>query len=281
MSGSIRLAGHLGLSAPERPLLAHLGRSIDPLDQIDALADHGFRGVQDLFLKLRPVEEQAAMAQRMADRGMTLSSFGGDPMHWNTPLWSALDEVGRDQIAASFVASCSVTKKFGPSGAVCVAAIDPARTRKDQMAAMIENLKRQGEAASRAGLTLLVEPIAPARIAGLLLDRLEHGVEIVEAVAMPSVRLLFDIGHVSMMGHDVMSALADCRDYIGLIQAADVPGRIDIGLGQLDWAAICCQIIGQDYDGLVELEYEPVEQTAQGEARMIARVHQTLGTLMQ
>lgn len=276
MNGALRLAGHLGLSAPDRPLLAHLGRSVDPLDQIDALADNDFHGVQDLFLKLRPVDEQAAMAQRMAQRGMTLSSFGGDPMHWNAPLWSAQDNAGRDQIDASVAASCTIAERFGPTGAVCVAGIDPERTQEAQLAVMIENLKRQGEAASRAGLTLLVEPIAPARIAGLLIDRLEHGVAIVEAVAMPSVRLLFDIGHVAMMGHDVVWALADCRNFIGLIQAADVPGRVDVGLGQLDWAAICDQIVQQGYTGLFELEYEPVDPTAEGEAQMLARLRQML-----
>lgn len=276
MIGPLRLAGHLGLSAPDRPLLAHLGRSVSPLDQIDALADHGFCGVQDLFLKLRPVDEQAAMAKRMAQRGMTLSSFGGDPMHWNTPLWSAQDDAGRSQIDASVAASCAIAERFGPTGGVCVAGIDPAQTRDAQLAAMIENLKRQGQAASRVGLTLLVEPIAPARIAGLLIDRLEHGVAIVEAVAMPSVRLLFDIGHVAMMGHDVVSALADCRNLIGLIQAADVPGRVDIGLGQLDWAAICGQIVQQGYTGLFELEHEPVDPTADGEKQMLTRLRQIL-----
>ena len=266
------IGGHLGLSSPDRPMLAHLARSTNSLDQIDALADHGLRGVQDLFLKLRPPAEQAAMAQRMSARGLALSSFGGDPMHWNKPLWSTQDEAGRDALRASVADSIELVARFGGGGAVCVAGLDEQRPRPAQLAAMTENLKRHAEQAARGGLTLLVEPIAPSRISGLLLDRLEDAVEMVRAVAMPSVRLLFDTGHVAMMGHDVPAAFASCVSETGLIQFADIPGRVDPGLGELDWPAILRQIEHQHYRGMIELEFEPADATATGETQMLTRL---------
>jgi hydroxypyruvate isomerase len=141
-----------------------------------------------------------------------------------------------------------------------------------QLAAMTENLKRHAEDAARAGLVLLVEPIAESRIPGLLVNRLEDGLAMVRAVAMPSVRLLFDTGHVAMMGEDVPAALAACGDAIGLLQLADIPGRVDPGLGDLDWAAIARAIGETGYQGLVELEFEPVDRTAAGEAAMLSRL---------
>ncbi|HUD90347.1 hypothetical protein [Sphingobium sp.] len=69
-----------------------------------------------------------------------------------------------------------------------------------------------------------------------------------------------------------MSALAACRDVIGLIQIADIPGRIDPGLGQLDWPAILRQIVEQGYEGLLELEFQPVNPSAAGETAMLARL---------
>ncbi len=270
---TLRLAGHLGLSAPDRPLLAHLARSVDPLDQIDALAEHGFAGVQDLFLKLRPVGEQAALAAHLARRGLVLSSFGGDPLHWNRPLWSAEDDAGREAARASVAQSIELAARFGGTGAVCVAGLDPDRPRSAQLAAMTENLKRHAEEAARAGLVLLVEPIAESRIPGLLVNRIEDGLAMVRAVAMPSVRLLFDTGHVAMMGEDVPAALLACGDAIGLLQLADIPGRVDPGLGHLDWAAILRAIGEAGYRGLAELEFEPVERTAEGEAAMLTRLN--------
>lgn len=270
------VAGHLGLSSPDRPMLAHLARSTSPLDQLDALADHGFRGVQDLFLKVRSPAEQAAMADRMAARSLALSSFGGDPMHWNKPLWSTQDDVGRDALRASVAASAELATRFGGGGAVCVAGFDDQRPRPAQLAAMTENLKRHAEEAARSGLTLLVEPIAPSRIPGLLLDRLEDAVDMVRAVAMPSVRLLFDTGHVAMMGHDVPAAFAFCASDTGLIQFADIPGRVDPGLGELDWPAILHAL--RDYEGMIELEFEPADPSTGGEMQMLTRLR-ALGIL--
>ena len=270
------VAGHLGLSSPDRPMLAHLARSTSPLDQLDALADHGFRGVQDLFLKVRSPAEQAAMADRMAARSLALSSFGGDPMHWNKPLWSTQDDVGRDALRASVAASAELATRFGGGGAVCVAGFDDQRPRPAQLAAMTENLKRHAEEAARSGLTLLVEPIAPSRIPGLLLDRLEDAVDMVRAVAMPSVRLLFDTGHVAMMGHDVPAAFAFCASDTGLIQFADIPGRVDPGLGELDWPAILHAL--RDYEGMIELEFEPADPGTGGEMQMLTRLR-ALGIL--
>ena len=270
MSGRWPIGGHLGLSSPDRPMLGHLARSTSPLDQLDALADHGFRGVQDLFLKVRRPAEQAAMADRMAARSLALSSFGGDPMHWNKPLWSTQDEAGRDALRASVAASAELAVRFGGGGAVCVAGFDDQRPRQAQLAAMTENLKRHAEEAARSGLTLLVEPIAPSRIPGLLLDRLEDATEMVRAVAMPSVRLLFDTGHVAMMGHAVPSALASCAAEIGLLQFADIPGRVDPGLGELDWPAILHAL--RDYAGMIELEFEPADPSTAGEMQMLVRL---------
>ena len=103
-------------------------------------------------------------------------------------------------------------------------------------------------------------------------DRLEDAVEMVRAVAMPSVRLLFDAGHVAMMGHDVPAAFASCASETGLIQFADIPGRVDPGLGELDWPAILRQIEHQHYRGMIELEFEPADATATGETQMLTRL---------
>ena len=271
-----RLAGHLGLSSPATPLLMHSARSAGSLDQIDALADHGFAGVQDLFLKLRAPVERAAMAERMATRGLALASFGGDPMHWNTPLWSSDD---RNALDESVAASVQVARDFGGAGAVCVAGIDPDRGVSAQIAAMADNLNRVAEQAAEARLTLLVEPIAPQRIAGMLLDRLDAAEEVVRRVDRPSVRLMFDIGHIAIMGHDVAKALAGCRDIIGLVQATDISKheRVTPEHGTLNWLEIGDALTHIGYKGLIELEFEPRASNAADEAAMLDSVATTVG----
>lgn len=272
MTRAVHFAGHLGLRGPDRPLLAHSARSTDPLDQIDALAENGFTGVQDLFLKLRPPAEQAAIGRRLKERTMRLTSFGGDPLHWNKPLWNRDDAESRALLQASVDGSIAAEHLAGGGGAVCVTGVDPKQSRAAQVAAMIENLKHFADIAARGNLTLLVEPVAAQWIPGLLVDSLEDGAAIVRAVDNPSVRLLFDIGHVWMMGHDILPALDAHWDSIGAIQAADMPGRVDLGAGELDWVAILAGIAARGHAMPIEIEHEPQDASVEGETRLIERL---------
>lgn len=278
--GPIAFAGHLGLASMDAPLLAASGRSPAPLDQIDALADRGFAGVTDIFLKARPVAEQRAMGRRMAERGLAMGSFNGDPAHWNTPLWSRTDDAARTAIAESIAGSGAVAERMGGGFAICVAGHDPARSTAAQLAGMAENLKRVADDAAARGVVLLVEAVAPQWITGLLVQRAADAEAMVRAVDHPAVRLCFDIAHIGMTGEDVLAALDRSRDILGMVQAADLPGRTDIGLGTLDWRAIFGRLRGFGYAGLVEVEHIPAEQTAEGERRLVERlaaVQQAMG----
>jgi hypothetical protein len=100
-----RFAAHLGLRAPDLPLLLHLGGSADPVVQIDLLADLGFAGVQDNYLTLRTPEEQTRIGETIARRGLAMGSFVHDPLNWNQPCWSgdgeALDRAFETSLAAA------------------------------------------------------------------------------------------------------------------------------------------------------------------------------------
>ncbi|MDD3799902.1 MAG: TIM barrel protein, partial [Novosphingobium sp.] len=94
----------------------------------------------------------------------------------------------------------------------------------------------------------------------------------VRAVDSPAVRLLFDVGHLTMMGEDILPALAAHWDIIGGIQVADIPGRVEPGAGTLDWIAILGAIADRGYAGLVEVELLTEEDSAAGEARLVGNL---------
>jgi len=268
----VRLAGHLGLRGPERPLFRHSARSIDPLDQLERFADLGFAGVQDNFLKLRPPAEQARMGRRMADLGLDLGCFANDPAEWNLPLWNGDDPAAAAMLRRNVESSIAAAARVGGGDAVCVTGYDPSRPRGVQIAAMIDNLRRFAEPARKGGLRLLVEPVADLWVPGLLVNNLADATAMVRAVDSPSVRLLFDVAHVRMTGEEIVPALAGCWDIVGGIQAADVPDRTDLGTGELDWPAILGWIADRGYTGLVEIEHEPAEDSMEGETRLVERL---------
>lgn len=268
----MRYSGHLGLRGPDTPLFRQSVGSADPLLQIDFLAGLGFAGVQDGFIKLRPAAEQARIGAALAHHGLAMGSFTNNPGHWNTPLWSRSDEEARALLRADFDASIAMAALTGAKTANCVTGLDPDRSPALQRAGMIENLKALADEAAAHGMTLGIEPVAQGWIPGLLIDRLDDALAVINGVNHPAVRLIFDFGHIQMSEGNAEAELNRVWDYVGAIQLADSPGRIDLGAGTLDWPSIFKSIRARNWSGLLEIEHMPMDETAEGEARLLSRL---------
>lgn len=137
---------------------------------------------------------------------------------------------------------------------------------------MIDNLRRLADRAAEGGCILCVEPVAAAWIPGLLVATLADALHVVHTVAHPAVKLLFDIAHVQTSEGDVLSRLRACWSDVALLQAADTPGRRDLGSGELDWPAILRFVREQAYAGLIEIEHLPAEDSAEAEHQLLRRL---------
>jgi len=274
-----RYTGHLGLRGPDAPMFAKSAASTDPVDQIDFLADLGFAGVQDIYLKLRPRRTQERMASRMARRGLAMGTFNMAPAQWRTGVWTSDDAAARTLLRDELATAVAAADRAGGGAAVCVGLHDESRPREVQRAIMAEHLKRLAEPAQKAGLMLLVEPVAAAYLPGFLIDRQADAVALVRAVDSPMVRLLFDTGHVQTSEGEVLENLKACWDLVGGLQAADTPGRRDVGAGEIDWRPILRWIKDQGYAGLIELEHEAQDPGADGEQRLVERLRAIEATI--
>ena len=277
MGWTLRYTGHLGLRGPEAPLFRHSARSADPFDQIDRLADLGFAGVQDNYAAFRTPEEQARVAAQAARHGLAMGSFVHDPAHWDQPCWSVEDAEARAALDAALTHSLETAQRIGATVITCVTGRDPHADLLRQRTAMAENLRRAGDRAARAGVKLCVEATAAAWLPGMLVDSLDTAIAIVRAADHPAVRLMFDTGHVAMDGADILTAYRGAQGLIGAVQLADMPrdgsvGRIDVGGGRTDWVPFLNAVRADGYDGLFEIEHEPETDSAEGEARLIARL---------
>lgn len=276
----MRYAGHLGLRGPDVPLFRHSARSPDPVDQIAFLAEQGFAGVQDNFLKLRPISDQERIGAALARHGLQMGSFNNNPRAWNRPLWSTADENARAELARDLDESVAAAARTGGQHLTCVTGMGPragnpsadAARHQAELQTMVDNLGRLADRAAAAGCTLCVEPVAAAWIPGLLVATLEEALHVVRTVAHPAVKLLFDIAHVQMSEGDVLARLHACWREVALVQAADTPGRRDIGSGELDWPAILRFLQSQAYPGLIEIEHMPADDSAPGESELLRRL---------
>lgn len=277
MGRTLRFTGHLGLRGPDRPLFRHSARSTNPFDQIDFLASAGFAGVQDNYAALRSPQEQEEVASHAARLGLAMGSFVHDPLGWNQPRWSATDSEGRDHLATSFAYTLETGRRIGGRIITCVTGLDTAKPRAEQQHAMIENLRWAGDLAGRDGVVLCVEATSPRWLPDMLVEQFADAIAIVKAVNHPAVRLMLDVGHVAMNGDDPAEAITRARGLIGALQLADMPtgetpGRIDVGGGTLDWAAVLRAIGDVGYDGMLEIEHEPEIDSKRGETLLLTRL---------
>ena len=268
----MRYATHLGLLAPDAPMFRHSARSVALEEQIAYLAGIGFAGVQDNFLKLRTIDEQERIGRAAEQHGLEVGSFNNNPLTWDQPLWSATDDASRTRLERDLTDSIAAARRTGARRAVCVTGRDPLRSHSEQIGVMADNLARFADHAARADVILHVEPVTSTRFPQLLVNSLDDALAIVRAVDHPAVRLQFDIAHVAEQDGAAFERLRDCWPLVGLVQAADLPGRVDLGAGTLDWPLILRWIRSQDYAGLIELEHLPLEDSAAGEQRLLERL---------
>jgi hydroxypyruvate isomerase len=270
----LRYAAHLGLAAPDAPQFRCSARSAGIDDQIAWLADLGFAGVQDNFLKLRTRDEQLRLARALGRHGLAMGSFNNNPASWDRPLWSATDAASRAELERELESSLELAALTGARSAVCVTGRDPARAQSAQLSAMADNLRRLADRAARAGFVLCVESVAAERFPQLLVNGIHDALEVVHAANHAAVRLQFDVAHVEMHDGGAFAHLQRCWRDVELVQVADVPGRVELGAGTLDWVAILRWIRARGYRGLIELEHEPVAPGVAGERALLERLRE-------
>ena len=134
----MRYATHLGLLAPDAPMFRHSARSVGIEDQLAYLAELGFAGVQDNFLKLRSVDEQERIGRCAEQHGLTVWLVQQQSQSWDRPLWSGTDDASRAQLGHDLADSIATAQRSGARGAVCVAGRDPSRRQAEQIGAMAE-----------------------------------------------------------------------------------------------------------------------------------------------
>jgi hydroxypyruvate isomerase len=264
-----RYAPHLGLIAPDAPLFLESAGSADPVAQIEYLASLGFSGVEDNYLKLRPPETQARMGAALSRHGMAMGCFVNNPMHWNTSLWGEAGDDARARLDRDLEDSIAAASRTGGQIVTVVSGLNPAAPAAYQRATMAENLKRLGDVAEKAGLVLAVETVDARRWPGMLLRHIADAYAVVKAANNAAARLVFDIGHIHPMDGDVTTNLHACWDKIAVIQAADIPGRLELGSGELNWVNLFRIIRDKGYTGLIELEHLLSQPGLAGEQAML------------
>jgi len=193
-----------------------------------------------------------AVRQALDETGLTLAGILCEPI---APL-------GNPEAHSFFLdgvrTSLEAARQLGARAMIAQAGdFQPGVARAAQHAAIVKVLREAARIIEGSGVRLALEPLND-RVdhPGYYLTSTEEGLDIVDEVARPEVKLLYDIYHAAVMGEEI-EVLKGRLDRVVHIHLADTPGRGEPGSGRLDYADRLEWLAEQGYDGLIGLEYKP------------------------
>jgi hydroxypyruvate isomerase len=118
-----------------------------------------------------------------------------------------------------------------------------------------DTLNRIADLGAEHGVTFMIENLnLPVDHPGVPFARIEDTLALVSSIDRPELRLNLDLYHVQIGEGNLISWCKKCQPWIGEIQVADVPGRMEPGTGEINFAGVARALKGMGYGGPVCME---------------------------
>ena len=244
------------------------------LEQIAYAADQGFTAWEDNEAAGRSVEEQAAMARALQQRGMTMGVFVASMPRWAEfrPLLGGNDNGDRDAFLSDIRASIDVARRLDAKWMTVVPGfLDRKLPVEIQTARVIDTMRRAAEIVEPHGLVMVMEPLNTLTDhPGVFLQTIPQGFAIAEAVNSPAVKVLADLYHQQIQAGNLIRTLETCWDEIAYIQFGDNPGRNEPGTGEITYRTVVRWLRARNFSGVIGMEHGNSIRGREGEDRLVA-----------
>ncbi|MFD0979966.1 TIM barrel protein [Tropicimonas aquimaris] len=118
-----------------------------------------------------------------------------------------------------------------------------------------DTLCRIGEMAEEEGVTFTLENLnLPVDHPGTPFGRAEDTLALVSSVDHPRLKLNLDLYHAQIGEGNLVELCRSCLPWIGEVQVADVPGRMEPGTGEINYSGIAKALREMGYAGPVGME---------------------------
>jgi hydroxypyruvate isomerase len=164
----------------------------------------------------------------------------------------------------AFARALDYAAEIGARSVHCLAGCVPPEQRPAAESVFVANLAGAAEAAAKAGIMLLIEPLNPRDRPDYFVSRVEHAADIVRKVSAPNLRIQFDFYHVQIVSGDLIRRFAAHLPLIGHVQIASVPERREPDEGEVNYREILAALDALGYAGFVGCEYRPRSRTEDG-----------------
>ncbi|MFO1340485.1 MAG: TIM barrel protein [Burkholderiaceae bacterium] len=218
----------------------------DFVQRLHAAKADGFDAVDMWLWRDKPIEA-------IADSGMPVFSFCVDPRA------SLVDPAEHATVLGAVRDAVPVARQLDGARMIVASGFSrPGVPEPEQRASAVKVLREAARIAADGGAQILLEPVHMV-IGGHLMavHTVRQGLDIVEEVASPALRLLADVYHGAVSGETFAQAFASRIDLVGHVQVADCEGRHEPGTGRLDWPTLVPLLRERGYQGAIGLEYLP------------------------
>jgi hydroxypyruvate isomerase len=242
----------------------------DPIDQLNFMADQGFKAFEDNGMKDRDSALQERMAQTMQKRGLEMGVFVAHQIYWKEPNLASGDTTKRKEFLSDIKASIAVAKRVNAKWMTVVPGhVDLRLNMGYQTANVVEALKQASEMLEPHNITMVLEPLNFMNHPGLFLTESPQAYEICKAVDSPSCKILFDIYHQQIQEGNLIPNMEACWDEIGYIQIGDNPGRNEPTTGEINYNNVFKFIHGKKFNGILGMEHGNSRPDKDGELAVI------------
>ena len=218
-----------------------------PLDDLcEAAKAIGYKSVELLDEKDWTVPAKHGLTCAMAN------GFGTIPVGFNDPA-------NHDKLVADGTAMIPKAAAAGVPNIVCFSGNRAGMSDGEGIANCIAGFKRITPTAERHGVTLCLEVLnSKVDHKDYQADHTAWAVQVVQGVASPRLKILFDIYHMQIMEGDVIRTIRTNFPHIAHFHTGGVPGRNEIDESQeLNYRAIMAAIADLGFKGYVAQEFVP------------------------
>jgi hydroxypyruvate isomerase len=280
------LAFPLALLAAKRPLPLKLSVRVEPLfpglaltAQVEKAAEAGYQGFE--FGDWRAVDARTINAVKRRV-GVECACIVGNKSV-NPKGMGLCDPAERPGFLAEIRASTEAALRFETKQIVVLTGFKvPHLSRAQQLASIVEGLKRAHDVVSPSGVTMIVEPIntlapvEPLNPKGnnhhdYFLDHTAEALDLLLQVGSPNVKLLYDLYHAQIMDGNLIETIRQHIEQIAHIHVGDVPGRHEPGTGEIHHPNVFRALRDVGFKGYVAMEYIP-QQDAMKTLRDVRRM---------
>ena len=248
----VKFSANLGFLWPDLPLL----------ERIEAAGKAGFKAVELHWPYDVPPEAVREACDRYGMRLLGINTPLGDVPKGDFGLAAV---PGREaDFQDTFEIANDYAQASGATAIHAMAGVLPPGERDAARATFIRNIGQAADKAARHGISVLLEALNPRDKPGYFYSTVGEVADLMQQIARPNVRMMFDVYHVGVSEGDILTKLERHLPDIGHVQIAAVPSRAEPDEGEVAFRAIFEALDSLGYAGWVGCEYKPRGDTREG-----------------